>query len=117
MKKLISALEDLALQIRNMEEYLQTVELPSREAQSLAIDVGIYGGMTVRAMENLRALLASLEEAKEEVKEAIEEEEGGEVPSEPVQEPEDSAPGGEAPVQEPEAKGPKGSKRVRKRKG
>jgi len=101
MEKLIDALDNVSMDMRNLKEYLQGVELPSREARSLATDVGIYGSMTVRAMQTLSTLLAGLEDAKTEAREAAKEEKGGEVPSKPVREPEDGPPGGEAPIQEP----------------
>ncbi len=108
MEKLIDSLDNVSMDVRNLKEYLQDVEMPSREARSLAVNVGIYGAMAAKSMETLSAILAGLEDAKAEVKDVIEEEKGGEVPSEPVQEPEDSSPGGEASIQGPETEGSEG---------
>lgn len=103
MKDLISALEDLGVQIRNMQEHLRAQEWDSKEAGSAAIDVIIYAGMTTQAIERLRETLGPTEEPVLEPAEVKKEEERGEgvgeqIPGEEVHE--EHPP--EAP-QEPEA--------------
>lgn len=108
MEELISALEDLALQIRNMQSHLREIRFPSLLSQRLAVDAGIYGAMAASAMERLRTILVDLEEAKVEPVEPAEEEERGGDLGEQVREPEDSEAGDTTPVQEPETEGSEG---------
>ncbi len=108
MEKLIDSLDNVSMDVRNIIEYVQEVEMLSREARSLKIDVKIYGGLAAKAMETLSVVLAGLEDAKREVKEITKEEKGEQVPSEPVQEPPDGTPGGETLIQDPGEEGSEG---------
>lgn len=106
MEELISALEDLEVSLRNMQEHLRSEEWESKEAGSAATDVIIYAGMTARAVERLRGLLVPPGETKVEPAQPAEEEEGGEDLGEQVSEPEDREAGDTPPVQEPEENAP-----------
>lgn len=108
MEDLISALGDLKLQMKNTQEHLRGVTWPSQAISLLANDVIVWLGMTIRAIDALRGLLAGLGEAKAEAKVAIEEEEGGEDLGEQVREPEAGEVRPETPPQEPEAGAPEG---------
>jgi hypothetical protein len=113
MRELINHLEDLELTLRNMQGHLRGKSWPSREITLEANDVIVWAGLTASAAGRLRTRLWALEEAKEEVKETIKEEESGEDISEQVREPEGGEVRPETSPQEPEAGAPKGRKRVR----
>ena len=113
MRELINHLEDLELTLRNEQSHLRGEALPSESLTHAANDVIVWLGMTIRSVETLRIVLEPLAAAKEEVKEMIKEEEGGEGLGEQVQEPEGDEVRPETPPQEPEAGAPKGRKRVR----
>ncbi len=117
MEKLTSALQDLELQMRNMQGHLRGLSWPSESLQHMANDVIVWLGLGASAVEGLRTVLGPTQEAAPVAEEIKEEEEGGEVPSEPVQQPEGGEAGDEVPILKPEAKPPESRKRVRKRKG
>jgi len=117
MRETIEHLEDMSLSLTNLRDWLRGESWPSESLRHMANDVIVWLGMTINAAETLRGLLEPLEKAKAEVKEAIKEEEGGEVLSEQVQQPEGGEAGPEVPPQEPTAGALEGPQRVRKRKG
>lgn len=113
MREMINELEDLELTLRNMQGYLRGQSWPSESLTLMANDVIVWLGLTASAVETLKTVLEPLEVAKEEVKEIIKEEKGGEDIGEQVSEPEGGEVRPETPPQEPEAGAPKSRKRVR----
>ena len=106
MKDLISALEDLELQLRNFQEFLREEEWDSKEASSAAIDIILYAGMTAQATKRLRGLLTPPVEPKVEPEHPAEEEKGGEDLGEQVSGEEVHEEHPSKTPQEPEAEGP-----------
>ncbi len=108
MKDVIEALTELKDDLGGIQDFLQGQEWPSRAITLIANDLNTWLGMAASSAETLLHLLVGLESAKAEVKEIIEEEESGEVPSEQVPEPEDLEASGEIPPQEPGDEKPPG---------
>ncbi len=100
MEKLIGDLDSMTMDLKNWQEQLRNQELPSQSIRLTANDMITWLGMAASVAETLVHVLGALEDAKAEVKEIIEEEKGGEVPSEQVSEPEDREASGEIPPQE-----------------
>lgn len=123
MEEVIGDLDSMKMDLRNWQGQLREISWPARSISLVANDLITWLGMAASTAETLTRVLVPLEkakaevkevmdektifdlpipeEAKAEVKEIIEEEEGVEVPSEPVQEPEDREAGDTPPVQEP----------------
>lgn len=108
MEQVIGDLDSMTMDLRNWQEQLRKQEWPARSISLMARDLITWLGMAATAAERLSGILVPLETAKREVKEIIEEEKGGEVPSEPVPEPEDREASGEVPPQEPGDQEPQG---------
>ncbi len=98
----------LAEDLRGFQKNLREREWPSRAITLIANDLGTWLGMAANSAETLLHVLEGLEGAKAEVKEIIEEEKGGKVPSEQVSEPEDREASGEVSPQEPGDQKPEG---------
>lgn len=108
MKHMITKLERLEKDLRAMQGHLQEQEWPARSISLTANDLNTWLGMAASTTETLKGVLRNLEETKAEVKEIIEEEKGGKVPSEPVSEPPDGEASDQVPTpesrdQEPES--------------
>jgi len=108
MEELMGDLDSMRMDMRNWQVQLREISWPSRSISLIANDLITWLGMAASVTETLAGLLAPLEETKPEVKEIIEEEESGEVPSEPVPEPEDREASDQVSTQEPEAEGSEG---------
>ncbi len=108
MKEIIAELGEMVTSLKRMKVRLREQEWPSNAITLVANDMSTWLGMAASTAETLRRILSGLEEAKAEVKEIIEEEKGGEVPSEPVREPEDREAGDKVSAQEPGEQEPPG---------
>ncbi len=108
MEEMIGKLERLEEDLLAMRDHLQEQEWPARSISLVANDLNTWLGMAANTTATLHHILSKLESTKVEVKDVIEEEKGGEVPSEQVSEPEDRETGGEIPPQEPGEEEPPG---------
>lgn len=108
MKEMITKLKRLEKDLRGMQGHLQKQEWPARSLTLIANDLNTWLGMAASTTETLKGVLSNLEDTKAEVQEIIEEERGGQVPSEPVREPEDGEASGEVSPQEPGEEEPPG---------